>query len=165
LNVGPRSDGTIPDKARDLLLGIGKWLDVNGEAIYGTRPWLVFGEGPTRTRGGGFSETSEKKFTAADVRFTTKGKALYAISLAWPEDRTLVVRSLASDAGKVSSVKLLGHSGDVKWSQGEKGLAVTLPAAKPCDHAFALEIVGEGPLRPSPTFTAGAGKTAREKQP
>ena len=156
LNVGPRSDGTIPDKARALLLGIGKWLEVNGEAIYGTRPWLVFGEGPTRTRGGGFSESREKRFTAADVRFTTKGKALYAIALAWPEDRTLLVRSLASDAGKVTSVKLLGHSGDLKWSQSEKELAVTLPAEKPCEHAFALEILGEGPLRPSPAAQVSA---------
>jgi alpha-L-fucosidase len=68
LNIGPRSDGTIPQEAQDILLGMGKWLDVNGEAIYGTRPWSVSGEGPTKTKSGSFSDHKEHPFTARDIR-------------------------------------------------------------------------------------------------
>jgi alpha-L-fucosidase len=150
LNVGPRADGTIPEKAQAMLLGMGRWLAVNGEALYGTRPWLVFGEGPTRSRGGGFSEGNDKGFTAADIRFTAKGPTLYAIALGWPKDGKLLVRSLAADAGKVTSVSLLGHQGALVWSPSEQGLAVTLPAERPCEHAFVLKISARGPLKPSP---------------
>jgi alpha-L-fucosidase len=153
LNVGPRSDGTIPEKAQEMLLGMGRWLAVNGEAIYGTRPWLVYGEGPTRTAGGGFSEAHEKVFTAADIRFTTKGDSLYAIALAWPKDGKLTVRCVASGAGKVTSVSLLGHAGALGWTQTGQGLAVTLPEKRPCQYAFALKIQSAGLLKPSPQGT------------
>ena len=152
LDVRPAADGTIPDQARQLLLGMGDWLDINGEAIYGTRPWLVYGEGPTRAGGGGFSESDDKPFTPQDIRFTTKGDALYAIALAWPKDGKLRIRSLAADAGKVTAVSLLGHAGELTWTQNDEGLEVSLPAEKPCPHAFALKIHGRQ-LRPSPSHT------------
>jgi alpha-L-fucosidase len=144
LDVSPAADGTIPDQARRMLLGMGDWLAINGEAIYGTRPWLVYGEGPTKSKGGGFSEGADKAFTSQDVRFTTKGPALYAIALGWPQDGKLSIRSLASDAGKVSAVSLLGHAGALTWTQGEHGLVVTLPKKRPCQHALALKILGTG---------------------
>ena len=84
LNVGPRSDGTIPDEARAVLEGIGAWLKVNGEAIYGTRPWVLYGEGPTNAGRGEKKELAEQRFSPADIRFTTKRDALYAIGLAPP---------------------------------------------------------------------------------
>jgi len=71
LNFGPKPDGTITKADRDVLLGIGGWLKINGEAIYGTRPWKVFGEGPTDVPEGHFTDTTRKPFTAADIRFTT----------------------------------------------------------------------------------------------
>ena len=72
LNVGPKSDGTIPEQAKNVLLAMGRWLSVNGEAIYGTRPWKISGEGPTKVVGGTFHDTATKPYTSQDIRFTTR---------------------------------------------------------------------------------------------
>jgi alpha-L-fucosidase len=142
LNIGPRPDGTIPEPEQKMLLEIGRWLRVNGEAIYGTRPWGVYGEGPTRVVEGPFADTKRKPFTGADIRFTTRGDTLYAIALAWPESGKLVIKSLAAGGNRphVKDVSLLGHDGRLGWKQTAQGLEVTLPAVRPCDHAFALRI-------------------------
>ncbi len=142
LNIGPRADGTIPETEQQMLRDIGKWLQVNGAAIYGTRPWHKFGEGPTMDVGGSFTDTERQPFTGADLRFTTKGDTLYAIALAWPEDRKLTVASLPKTAGKVEDVMLLGHDGKLKWHQSETGLSVELPADRPTEFALSLKITG-----------------------
>jgi alpha-L-fucosidase len=96
LNVGPAADGTIPRDAQKLLRGIGRWLKTNGEAIFDTRPWQVYGEGPTRmAKGGGFSERQKLKYGAADIRFTQSkdGKTVYVILLGRP-DQQVTIRSM-----------------------------------------------------------------------
>ena len=96
LNIGPKPDGTIPDEVKAGAAGGGWMADkVNGEAIYGTRPWTVFGEGPTKVVGGAFHDTDTKAYTAQDWRFTTKGGVIYATELAWAGDGTAVIRSLS----------------------------------------------------------------------
>lgn len=143
LNVGPNADGSIPDRAKKLLLELGGWLKVNGEAIYGTRPWTVFGEGPTRSAGGGFSEHKDPDFTPADIRFTTKGTTLYAIALGWPANGKLSIKSLASPALKPETISLLGSDEALQWTQTDTALEVSLPDKKPCDFAVTLKITGK----------------------
>jgi len=102
LNIGPRSDGTIPDEVQQVLRDVGSWLKVNGEAIYGTHSWKTYGEGPTKVAAGSFHDTETASYTANDFRFTTKDNALYAIELAWPASGEAVIHSLGSgtDASK-----------------------------------------------------------------
>jgi alpha-L-fucosidase len=132
-------------------------MDINSEAIFGTRPWVIYGEGPSVAEKleagqfGGARDVRSKPYTAEDMRFTTKGDALYAFLLDWPADRTAVVKSLATNspqaAGrKVTDVALLGCAGKLTWTQDEAGLHVQLPAAAPSEHVVALKITGV--LRP-----------------
>jgi alpha-L-fucosidase len=145
LNIGPRPDGGIPEPEQRILREIGQWLAVNGEAIYGTRPWKLFGEGPTEVSEGSFTDTKRGAFTGEDIRFTTNGDTLYALALAWPGAH-LTVRSLGTSAGlwerPVGEVRLLGHDAPLAFSRDERGLSVELPAQPPCEHAFALRIRG-----------------------
>jgi len=144
LNIGPRSDGTIPEAEEQILLEIGQWLALNGEAIYGSRPWQVFGEGPTQIVSGSFSDTKRQEFTAQDMRFTTKGNALYAILLGWPERGEAVVQSLGSQLrlynAEIGKVEMLGVREPLQFSRTTRGLRVKLPAEKPCQHAYVLKI-------------------------
>jgi alpha-L-fucosidase len=147
LNIPVRGDGTIDADEVKVVEDIAAWMSVNSECIFGTRPWKVYGEGPStalRERGqfGGMRDTQSKPFTAEDMRFTTKGDTLYAILLAWPPDGKITIKSLAGDGPKPKEVTLLGHQGNLEWSQTATGLEVTLPAQKPCEHAFAVKIKG-----------------------
>lgn len=140
LNVGPMADGTIPEHEQEMLREIGRWLKTNGEAIYGSTPWKIYGEGPTGTATGHLSEKKNKPFTAKDVRFTAKGDTLYATLLDWPKEGKTTIKALKKGAVKVGKVSLLGSDTSITWSQNAKGLNIQLPADKPCDHAFVLKI-------------------------
>jgi alpha-L-fucosidase len=142
LNFGPRSDGTIPEEVQQVLLAVGGWLNVNGEAIYGTRPWRIYGEGPTKVAAGSFHDTDTANYTAEDFRFTTKGDVLYAIGLAWPANGEAVISSLAQTAGsdRVRAVVLLGNDAKLRFEQRPDGLHVQLPAQPPAKFAYALRI-------------------------
>ena len=144
LNVVQRPDGSLDPEVEQTLAELAAWIQINGEAIYGTRPWRVYGEGAVKAKGGHFKE--DFAYTAKDIRFTTKGKNLYAFALGWPEDGQLVIRSLAEVPGtrsnRISRVELLGHKGRLGFTRTPDGLAVRMPAQKPCDHAVALKITG-----------------------
>ena len=142
LNVGPEPDGTIAPEIRDVLLRMGNWLATHGEAIYGTRPWVLYGEGPTNAPAG--REEVNHAYTAADLRFTTKGDNLYALGLAWPRDGRVLIKTLYSDtpylARPVIRVTLLGSPDvAVHWEQTARGLEIQLPAEHD-DLPYALKI-------------------------
>ncbi len=144
LNVGPQPDGTIPEPEQALLLDIGHWLALNGEAIYATRPWKVFGEGPTQVVAGSFNDTKREPFTAADVRYTTRGTTLYAILLGWPERGEVTLKSLGTNlrlyASEVAKVEMLGTREALHFAVRGSGLRVRLPEERPCEHAWVLRI-------------------------
>jgi alpha-L-fucosidase len=142
LNIGPRSDGTIPEEVQRVLLDVGVWLNVNGEAVYGTRPWRVYGEGPTKVAAGSFHDTETTNYKPEDFRFTTKGDVLYAIGLAWPSNGAASIHSLALTAGssRVRSVTLLGNDSELKFDQRVDGLHLQLPAQAPAKYAYAVRV-------------------------
>ncbi len=150
LNIAPHPDGSIPEEQKELLLGIGAWLDVNGEAIYDTRPWIEFGEVATEMNFGHMTERGNKglAYRAADIRFTTRENYLYAIALGWPEDGKIHVKSLDEDAQistkGIRSISLLGSEKALDWSQDADGLHVSLPEERPCEHAFTLKLELKG---------------------
>jgi alpha-L-fucosidase len=141
LNFPLQGDGTLDEESLNVVHGISEWMAVNGEAIYGTRPWKVFGEGPVQAPGGFFNE-NVVSYTPMDFRFTTKGDILYAIFMTWPDNGFLTVKSLAADGhnAKVCKVSLLGFQGELSWEQHSEGLRLYLPEGKPCKSAWTLKV-------------------------
>jgi alpha-L-fucosidase len=140
----PASGMPDPDELA-VLDGITKWMAVNSEGIYGTRPWKQFGEGVVEAAasvaGQSFNESKRKDLTYSDVRFMTKGGVLYAYFMGWPSDGMVKIRALAG--ANVEGVELIGR-GKVEFAQEADGLKVVLTGDKPCEHAYALKVQGRG---------------------
>ncbi|GAC1514290.1 MAG: alpha-L-fucosidase [Gemmatimonadaceae bacterium] len=132
LNIPVRGEGTIDSDERAVVEDIATWMAVNGDAIFGTRPWTIFGEGPTKVTGGMFKERQVTPFTSQDVRFTTRGNTLYAMLLARPDSRTITIKSLATGSryapGEVLRVEMLGMPGPLTHTRGDDGLTIELPS-------------------------------------
>ena len=147
LSIPVRGDGTIDSDEVAFLEGMARWMDVNGEGIFGSRPWKIYGEGPARGGGGMFNE-NRIRFGARDIRFTTKGRYLYAWFLGWPEDGKLIIGSLGTGAAdqpalldnRITSLHLLGSNEKIAWTRDGGGLRVTLPVTKPCDDVFCIKL-------------------------
>jgi alpha-L-fucosidase len=160
LNIPVRGDGTIDDDELKVVAGLASWMGPNGEGIFATRPWKVYGEGPSVTkaapRGHFFGSASDVRggYTAEDMRFTAKGDLLYAFVLAWPENGQVMIKTLAQGSEhypqNIARVELLGSHGDLlfihrhlRFTRDAAGLVVRLPAAKPNDYAYGLKITAQ----------------------
>jgi len=149
LNVGPRANGTIPAKVRRILLRMGAWLKVDGQAIYGTRPWVLYGEGPTVGSPGSGTDAPQS-YTPKDIRFTQKHGVLYALGLARPSHGKVLIRVLYTATpylhGPITRVRLLGDAAPIHWRQTPDGLVVQLPPSK-SKMPYALKILSRGTTR------------------
>jgi len=140
LNIPVRGSGVIDEQERQVVEEITAWMGDNGESIYGTRPWKIFGEGPQQQSAGqlkaqGFNEGKGIPFTSEDIRFVTKGDVLYATVMGWPENGKVVIRSLSKDNDyhpqKIHKVQLLKTKQDLKFEHTKKGLTINFPEDKP----------------------------------
>jgi alpha-L-fucosidase len=123
LNVGPMADGTIPEIQRNLLLQFGQWLDVNGEGLFDTRPWI---------------RAESQTLDALEIRFTQKGNLLYAFLLGKLSDKKITIKSLKLD--KMANIQLLGHTEKLKWEQIGENLTIILPSNIPDAPAYGFKI-------------------------
>jgi len=147
LNVVLYPDGSLPPESQALLSDLTAWMQVNAEAIHGTRPWRVYGEGPTEVAGGAFQEGTV--YTADDIRFTTRDDDLYAITLGEPRG-ALAIKSLGLGAGhetrRVREVRLLGRNEPIRFDQTDAALVVETPDRLPSRHASVLKISFADPV-------------------
>ncbi|MGC6423782.1 MAG: alpha-L-fucosidase [Lentimonas sp.] len=158
LSIGPKADGTIGKQEAAILKDFGAWLDINGEAIYDTRPWKVFGEGPTTYgqtqhpdhsfKHNHHSEYFDDEPSAKDIRFTQNGDTLYALALDWPEDGSFAIESLRTgnpyESRAVKCVEFVGSENPVQWSQTAEALSIQANGQPPCKAAYCFRIEFEG---------------------
>jgi alpha-L-fucosidase len=144
LNIGPDGKGHVPKESQHILREVGKWMRINGEAIYGTKRWKISSEGQEETllEGTGHREAKgfSKTFTDQDFWFTTKEKSVYAISLVPPSEK-VTIKSFKKDIGKIKDVKILGNEKNIEWKQSETGLEVNLVGIKTNENGFVIEII------------------------
>ena len=149
LNVSPMANGIIPDDQRHVLLELGKWLELNGQAIYETRPWLTFGEGPTQMKKSGSFVGHDVKYTWRDIRYTRSkdNKTLYAIVMGWPQTAELNLSIVKVDSEKNAKVTLLGYDKLIEYKvNAQKQLVINVPdlneSQRPCKYAYVFKLTG-----------------------
>ena len=151
LSIPVRGDGEIDGDEEAFLKGMAAWMNINQEAIFSTRPWSTYGEGPSTVENpdkgtfGGARDVRKQPYTSEDIRFTKKADTVYAILLAWPADHAALVKTMAEQAPAmkgcgIGAVSLLGSSQSLKWYRDPSGLHVTLPENPPCENAFVLKV-------------------------
>lgn len=141
LNIALKGDGTVPENQMSYLTAFGDFMRTNGEGIYGSRPWKVFGEGPTKVKGGRGGE-NHTPFTEEDIRFTTRGGDLFAFVLA-PPKKDILIRSLGEGGlldGKIKRVSLMGSEEEIRWKRSGAGLEIRRPEVPPGAHAIGFKI-------------------------
>jgi len=148
LNIGPNPDGEIPLEAKNILLEIGKWLEINGEAIYGTNPWTEYGEGPAKMlKTGPFCEDKDVKYSAKDLRFTVKDNTLYVICLGCPKEKIIITKGLKwVSKDEIKTVRALGSKEKLSWKMGRDCFLIEPPRIKPCEHANVFKIERKCPF-------------------
>ncbi len=155
LNIPLPASGMPDSDEMNVIDGITKWMGINSEGIYATRPWKIFGTGPLTdivknekevNSALQFNENQRKTFSYEDVRFATKGKTLYAFIMGWPDGKEVVIKPLGNNStqktGTIESVTLVG-AGKLDFTRDDEGLKLKFPDRKPCEHAFALKINGQ----------------------
>jgi alpha-L-fucosidase len=145
LNISPKADGTIPDNQKQVLLAIGEWMNKYGEAIYDTRPFVDYGEGPTKMQSGGMFAKMQGGYNAKDIRYTRKGNTVYAMVLGWPGENTEVTMTIFGKGNKAEDIKvkkvtMLGTKGKIKWRRTDAGFIVTTPSKKADDMAIVFKM-------------------------
>jgi alpha-L-fucosidase len=150
LNIGPKPDGTIPEQIQTTLMEMGKWLKANGEAVYGTTPWKVYGEGPTKVIEGAFHDQDTKPYTTEDFRFTAKGNSVYAIGMGCPANGAEGYASIHAMGSEkeakglsIGSIELIGSNEKLTWMQTPEALNIKLPASANCQYAYVLKIAAK----------------------
>jgi len=143
LNITPTAAGEIPQPVQDRLIEMGQWLNTNGEAIYGTRPWTVYGEGPAKVTEGHLSERKNKDNTEEDVRFTQKDGALYALLLDVPS-KDVEIRALGKKAAllkkEIKNIEIIGSNEKVSWETNDDFLKINKPTEKTCEHCVVFKL-------------------------
>ena len=148
LNVGPKADGCICDEEKKALLDIGKWLDKNGEMIYGSTPYKIYGEGKVNREEGGFKDMESLEYTSEDFRFTAKDGHIYAAAMKPAKDGHYVIKSFAKNGedgghsykGLISKVVLLGDGSNVKWEHRDNGLDIRVKGKSSDDMPVVFKI-------------------------
>ena len=146
LNFPLPNSGQLDFEEMEVLEGITEWMQINSEGIYATRPWKIYGEGPStkvKIVTGNFNEDKQKDLTAEDIRYTSKGSTIYAFVLGWPENEAVApALGLASpqQPGKILKVELLGHTGNLIWKQDDTALKIQMPAEKLSDIGITLKV-------------------------
>jgi alpha-L-fucosidase len=148
LNISPKADGIIPEDQKEVLLKLGEWLAKYGEAIYETRPWYIYGEGPTKEPEGDFryhEEFLKIKYSPDDIRYTTKNDVIFAIVLGWPgSNKEILFKSFSENewqnARKIRNVSLLGSNEKIVYQLNSNGLMVKTPTKSLNEMAIVFKV-------------------------